>query len=330
MYFKGYLKCLRKMIKGVVKKIESKDYYVLISSEEVIRCSLPGKIKNKYKKEKGKQYRIDIVAVGDFVYFNLNDDGTGVIVKIEERKNQLSRKALRIKGGSFRGARLEQVIAANIDNIFIVSSISSPQFNNRVVDRILVAAESSKIKCNIIINKIDLDVENFSEYWTELYAGIGYNVFCTSVPENKGFNKLIDYLKNNVNLFWGASGVGKSSILNLLFPHLSLKTAEVSKYSSKGQHTTVTSLLEMIDKKTFVIDTPGIREIDPFGIQGIDLAHYFVEFIPYLESCRFNTCTHFHEPGCAVIKAVEENKISMERFESYVNLLNTIEDGMNF
>jgi len=318
------------MIKGRVIKIESKDYYVLFDEEKIIRCSLPGKFKNQFSKGKGKQYKLDIVAVGDFVAINLNKDGTGSIVHIDERNNQLSRKAPRIKGGAIRGERLEQVVTANVDNIFIVSSIVEPKINNRVIDRIIVAAESSKINCNIIINKIDLEKNNESKYWEEFYAAIGYKVFCTSAVENIGIDKLNSYLMGKVNLFWGASGVGKSSILNILFPHLSLRTAKVSDYSSKGQHTTVTSVMKLVGTNTFVVDTPGIREIDPFGIQKIDLAHYFSDFVPYIDNCKFNTCTHFHEPGCAVIKAVEDDEIHIQRYESYLNLLNTIEDGMNF
>ncbi len=318
------------MIKGRVTKIESKDYYILSDAGEIVRCSLPGKFKNQFNKGKGKQYKLDIVAVGDFVTVNLNKDGTGSIAKIEERKNQLSRKALRLKGGSVRGERLEQVVASNIDNIFIVSSIVGPKINNKVIDRILVAAESSKINCNIIINKIDLDKSSKTEYWKKFYEAVGYKVFCTSALEKIGISELHTYLTGKVNLFWGASGVGKSSVLNVLFPHLSLKTGRISDYSSKGQHTTVTSIMELVGGKTFVVDTPGIREIDPFGIQKIDLAHYFLDFVPYIDNCKFNTCTHFHEPGCAVIDAVENDEISIERYESYINLLDTIEDGMNF
>ena len=317
------------MIKCRVTKIESKDYYVLFGEEEIIRCSLPGKFKNQFSKGKGKQYKLDIVAVGDFVTVNLNKDGSGSIVQIDERNNQLSRKAPRVKGGAIRGERLEQVVAANVDNIFIVASINEPNFNNRLVDRIIVAAESSKINCSVIINKIDLG-EKGAVFWKEIYESVGYNVFCTSAKENIGLEKLKEFVKSKVNIFWGSSGVGKSSILNNLFPNLLLKTGNISEYSLKGKHTTVTSVMELVGSNTFVVDTPGIREIDPFGIQKIDLAHYFSDFVPYINNCKFNTCTHFHEPGCAVIKAVEEEKIHMQRYESYLNILDTIEDGMNF
>lgn len=317
------------MIKGIVTKIESKDYYVLSDESRMIRCSLPGKIKNKFLRESGKLYKLDIVTVGDFVEIALNEDGTGSITKIFERRNHISRKAPKIKGGSIRGERYEQIIAANVDNLFVVASITEPNFNNRLVDRIIVAAESSKVNCSIIINKIDLG-EKDAVFWKEIYESVGYNVFCTSAKENIGLEKLKEFVKLKVNIFWGSSGVGKSSILNNLFPNLLLKTGNISEYSLKGKHTTVTSILCPIDDKTSVIDTPGIREIDPFGIQSIDLSHYFIDFAPYTDSCKFNTCTHFHEPGCAVIDAVEKEKISIERYESYLNILNTVENGMNF
>lgn len=235
-----------------------------------------------------------------------------------------------MKGASYRGERFEQIIAANIDNLFIVSSISKPVFNNKVIDRIIVAGESSHLNTFIIINKIDIDENNESLQWKEFYSNIGYKVFLTSAKKEEGIEILKEELKGKSNLFWGASGVGKSSILNELFPHLELATGDVSESSHKGKHTTVTSILNKVDEDTFVIDTPGIREIDPYGIRKEDLGHYFLDFSPYFLDCRFNTCTHNHEPGCAVLKAVEEGIINEVRYESYLNILDTIEDDMNF
>lgn len=253
-----------------------------------------------------------------------------MITQILDRQNYLSRKSPRIKGAGYRGERLEQVIAVNIDNIFIVSSAAKPKFNDKMIDRILVAAESSNINPLIVINKIDLDKKNKLADWIELYQKIGYKVLITSCTENKGLDELKENLTGKINLFWGQSGVGKSSLLNLLFPELTLKTAEVSDYSQKGKHTTVTASMLAVGSDTFVIDTPGIREIDPYGIRKEDLGHYFIEFQSFLNECKFNTCTHRHEPGCAVIKAVESDFISVERYESYLYLLETIEDDILF
>ena len=259
----------------------------------------------------------------------MNEDGTGTIVEIYSRKNHISRKAPKIKGASYRGERLEQIIASNIDNIIIVTSTFEPLFNNRLLDRILVIAESSHVHPKIVINKSDLELPDI-EFWLELYQSIGYDVYLTSVIKDIGIDKLRKDLEGTINIFWGASGVGKSSLLNLLYPELELRVGEISKASGKGKHTTVTAVLNEVNDNTFVIDTPGIREIDPYGIKKKDVGHYFLEFEEYIHECRFNTCTHHHEPQCAVIEAVENEEISIERYESYLNLLDTVEDDMNF
>jgi ribosome biogenesis GTPase len=318
------------MIKGRIVKIEAKDYYVQTDDEQIIRCNLPGRFKKQFRLKKDKLYKIDIAAVGDFLEIELNEDGTGTIKSILERKNSIARKAPKIKGASHRGERLEQIVAANVDEIFIVSSVAQPFFNHKFVDRIIVAAESSHIRANLIINKIDLDEEETYLQWKELYEDIGYDVFSVSAEENLGLEKVAERLYGKVNLFWGQSGVGKSSILNAIFPQFNLKVGDISEYSNKGQHTTVTSIMLKVAENTYVIDTPGIREMDPFGIMKIDLAHYFREFEPFIQQCKFNTCTHYHEPGCAVIEAVENGDISVERYESYLNILETIEEDMNF
>ncbi len=289
-----------------------------------------GKFKKEFELKSDKQYKLDIATVGDNVIYNMNDDGTGVISEILERKNYLSRKSPRIKGAGFRGERLEQVIAANLNNLFVVSSAEKPKFNNKMVDRILVAAESSHLNPIIVINKIDLDEKSKLENWIHLYEEIGYKVILTSCVENLGINELKNNLSGKISLLWGQSGVGKSSLLNLLYPELNLKVGEISGYSNKGKHTTVTASMIQVDTETFVIDTPGIREIDPYGIRKEDLGHYFIEFAPFINDCKFNTCTHHHEPGCAVIEAVESEKISVERYESYLFLLETIEEDILF
>ncbi len=273
---------------------------------------------------------MDIAAVGDLVEYELNQDGTGVINEIHLRKNYISRKAPRIKGAGTRGERLEQIVASNIDNLVVVSSAQSPKFNNRLIDRLIVAGESSHINLIIVINKIDLDLSNDIYEWNELYTKIGYQLFETSVTEQKGIEELKNSLEGKTNLIWGQSGVGKSSLLNTIYPALNLKVGTVSDSTSKGKHTTVTSVIKKVDQNTYVIDTPGMREIDPYGIRKEDLGHYFKEFSAFANDCRFNTCTHYHEPGCAVVSAVQNELIHPERYQSYLNILETIEDDMNF
>lgn len=198
------------------------------------------------------------------------------------------------------------------------------------MDRLLVVGESSHIDTTIIINKIDLDNSELPWFWKEFYNEIGYEVILTSVKKNLGMELLLKKIKGSKNIFWGQSGVGKSSLLNCLFPDLNLKTSSVSDYSNKGKHTTVTSSMINLGSNTFVIDTPGIREIDPYGISKENLGHYFKDFLPYINDCKFNTCTHHHEPGCAIIENVESENITPERYKSYRNMLDTIEEGIIF
>jgi ribosome biogenesis GTPase len=275
-------------------------------------------------------YYTDFITVGDNVEYDINKDGTGVITKIEERKNHLSRKLPKVRGASYRGERMEQVFAANIDIVVIVTSVHFPEFNNRVLDRFLVAAESSYLNIIIVLNKMDLDESGISEKWERLYQKLGYKIILTSVYSNEGISSLKNEIRGAKNLFWGHSGVGKSSLLNKMFPELKLKIGEVSLFSSKGTHTTVTSVLIKVEENTFIIDTPGIREIDPYGIRKADLGHYFIEFADYINKCKFSTCTHHHEPGCEIIKSVNQGLIAEERYDSYLRILDTIEDDINF
>ncbi len=296
----------------------------------IVRCALRGKFKKELQLKKDKLYLLDPVAVGDVVEISLKEEDFGVIEKIHERKNYLSRKAPRIKGRSFRGERMEQIIASNIDRLFIVNSVKNPDFNNRMLDRILVAAESGGIESKIIFNKIDLDENNVIADWEGLYSGIGYETFKTNAVTGEGLEGIKQIVSRGVSLFWGASGVGKSSILNRLFPGLNLEVGDVSDYSNKGRHTTVTVKMIKINENAFVIDTPGIREIDPYGIKKEDLGHYFRDFSEFIHDCKFNSCTHNHEPGCAVRTAVEKGLIDKRRYVSYLNILATLEEGIYF
>jgi len=280
--------------------------------------------------KKDKLYHTDIAIVGDEVIFDVNLDGTGIIHTINPRRNYLSRKAPKIRGASYRGERLEQIVAANIDNFFIITSVAKPPFNNKVVDRFIVAGESSHLNVIIIFNKIDLDKNNSMESWVNLYKSIGHKVLTTSIVNSEGIDELKLLCIGKINIFWGQSGVGKSSLLNKIFPNLRLETGSVSSSTDKGLNTTVTSVQLKADNDTFVIDTPGIREIDPFGIKKEDLCHYFIEFGKFASECKFNTCTHNHEPECGVLKAFQNGQISAERYESYLRILETIEEDIFF
>ncbi len=318
------------MIKGLITKIESKDFYVLTDQYKTYRCTLRGKFKKEFALKKDKLYLTNIAAVGDTVEFESVNSNGGVIHSIEDRKNYISRKAPKIKGASFRGERLEQIIASNIDQIIVISSVHQPEFNNKTLDRFLVTSESANIKSVIVINKSDLNTNDEIKNWADLYEEIGYPVIVTSAVTKNGIEDLKNILPNKITLFWGQSGVGKSTLLNILFPQLNLKVGDISESTRKGVHTTVTSIMIPVNENSFVIDTPGVREIDPYGIKKEDLSHYFPDFEEYFSNCKFNTCTHYHEPGCGVIDAVEEGKIAFERYDSYLRILDTIEEDLHF
>ncbi len=312
-------------MKGIVSRIESKDYYVLYEDKE-IRCFLRGKLKLEAEWKKEKLLYTDLIVVGDYVEFELNDDGTGVIEKIPERRNYLSRKAPYIKGVSEKGKRFEQIIAANIDYTFCVVSVDKPKFNNRVLDRMLVTAESCETIPIIVINKYDLLKKKKRDYWYELYTTLGYKVIRTSVVTGQGIDDIKNTIQGKTSVFIGHSGVGKSSILNQLDPRINQKVGEISEAWNKGRHTTVTAQLFKLNETTFVIDTPGVREIEPYGLTREDITHYFREIAIVARNCKFNTCTHTHEPDCAVKKAVEDEIIPYERYESYLRLVETLDE----
>jgi ribosome biogenesis GTPase len=310
---------------GIVTRIESKDYYVLSNNDEV-RCTLRGKLRLEKEWKKDKMLYTDLVVVGDYVEFSLNDDGTGVIEELPERRNYLSRKAPRIKGISEKGKRFEQIISANIDYTVCVTSIKNPKFNNRVLDRMIVAAESCETKPIIVINKIDLEKKKKTNLWHEVYSALGYNVFSCSALTGKGIDVLNDFLQNKVSVFIGHSGVGKSSILNLFSDKINQYVKKISEAWDKGVHTTVTSILFKVNDSTFVIDTPGIREIEPYGISLEDVTHYFKEIAYFSTDCKFSTCTHTHEPNCRVKESVENGKILEERYDSYLRLVESLDE----
>lgn len=312
-------------MKGIVSRIESKDYYVLFENKE-IRCVLRGKLKIEAEWKKDKLLYTDLIVVGDIVDFQLLSDGTGIIEEIPERKNYLSRKAPFIKGVSEKGRRFEQIIAANVDYTFCVTSVAKPPFNNRVLDRMIVTAESCETIPIIIMNKIDLNKKKKKDFWYDLYTTLGYKVIRTSVITDEGIDEIKKIIKGKTSVFIGHSGVGKSSIMNKLDSRINQKIGEISEAWNKGKHVTVTAQLFQIDDNTYVIDTPGVREIEPFGISREDITHYFKEIAFFARDCRFNTCTHTHEPDCKVKEALEEGIIPEERYISYLRLVETLEE----
>ncbi len=284
--------------------------------------TVPSKVRGKFRLMHDDA--TNPIAVGDRVTVRMNPDDTGLITEIHDRKNQLSRRAAGRRVGQ------EQVIVANVDFVWIIQSVRLPRPNPGFIDRVLVMAEAHEIEAGIVLNKIDLIRTKDKPFVTDLcalYADLGYPVLQTSAKTGEGIERLRDCLTGRTSVLMGPSGVGKSSLLNRIEPGLDLTTREVSEKTQKGRHTTTYASLYPLSDGGFIVDTPGIREYGVINIEPWELSHFFVEFKPHLEKCRFPTCTHDHEPECGVKEAVEKGLIREERYSSYLNILDSIRLG---
>lgn len=263
------------------------------------------------------------VAVGDLVTVRLNNDDTGVITAIHERRNTLVRRAAGRRVGQ------EHVLASNIDVVWIVQAVRLPKPNARFIDRVLVSTEAQDIGAGIVFNKIDLaeDGDSGVASLSGLYQELGYDVLHTSAIRGDGVEAFRATLSGRTSVVMGPSGVGKSTLLNSVEPGLGLRAGEVSTKTRKGTHTTAHARLVALSSGGFVVDTPGIREFGVLDLEPWELSHHFPEFRPYLHSCRFPACTHHHEPGCAVKEAYLDDDISDARYYSYLNILHAIHMG---
>lgn len=283
---------------------------------------IPSRVRGKFRLE--AQDVTNPVAVGDRVTIRLNEDDTGLITEIHERRNKLSRRAAGHRAGR------EHVLVANVDQAWGVQSIRLPRLNPGFIDRFLVMAEVYEIPAGLIFNKVDLmHKKDRDEVFAlrDLYEALGYPVLLTSATEGTGLDALHDALTDKINVITGPSGVGKSTLLNAIEPELDLATSAVSEKTRKGTHTTTYAALHALSEGGYVVDTPGIREFGILDLEPDELAFFFVEFLPYLNECRFDDCTHDHEPGCAVKAAVAEGEISEQRYESYLNILESLRSG---
>lgn len=263
------------------------------------------------------------VAVGDRVSLRLEPDGTGLITALHDRRNKLSRRAAGRRQGR------EHVLVANVDHAWCVQAASMPPLVPGFIDRFLVMAEAYHIPGGLVINKVDLvRSERHAEdlaFWADLYRALGYPVLLTSVADGTGIDAFREALRGRISVVAGPSGVGKSSLLNAADPALALRTGPVSEKTRKGRHTTTVAELHPV-AGGYVVDTPGIREFGLWDMQPEELSGYFVEFRPHLGRCRFQPCTHDHEPDCAVREAVEAGTITPERYRSYLNMLDSLRE----
>ena len=292
-------------------------WYKVDSENKIYDCLLPGRFRLQ------KKDVTNPVAVGDYVTFELEQDGTGVIQEIQSRQNYIPRQA------TF-GRRGEQILAANIDRVWAVQAVRDPKFNPGFIDRLLATCEAYELHGGIIINKSDLMDERDVNYFHGIaaeYVQLGYPVIITSATELKNPEELHDELRDNTSVFIGPSGVGKTALLNAIEPEADFKTGEISDYSKKGKHTTTFARLVPLQIGGYIVDTPGLREFGLVNISKSELSLFFPEMIEPRQYCRFNNCTHFHEPGCGIAEAYEAGEISASRYNSYLNILESLPDG---
>lgn len=257
------------------------------------------------------------VAVGDFVQITVNAEGTAFITEIEDRKNYIIRKASNL-------SKQSHIIAANVDQAFLIVTVSHPETSTTFIDRFLASAEAYRVPVSLVFNKTDCydaDDLRYMESMMHLYTTIGYPCHACSALQSIGIDALRDSLKGQTTLLSGHSGVGKSTLLNTLIPDLNVRTAEISAAHDTGMHTTTFSEMFSLPGGGYVIDTPGIKGFGTFDFEKEEMAHYFREIFRISADCKYNNCTHTHEPGCAVRRAVEEHLISESRYASYLNML---------
>lgn len=257
------------------------------------------------------------VAVGDRVQIEVNTEGTAFIKEIEDRKNYIIRRASNL-------SKQSHIIAANIDQAMLIVTVNYPITTTIFIDRFLATAEAYSVPVKLVFNKIDRydsREQELLEGLIRLYSTIGYPCSKLCARTEEGLDKLKEDLKGKITLLSGHSGVGKSTIINKLIPGINLRTGDISEYHNKGMHTTTFSEMISLPNGGYLIDTPGIKGFGTIEMEGVEIAHYFPEIFKFSADCKFNNCSHRHEPGCAVLRAVEEHYISESRYKSYLSIL---------
>jgi ribosome biogenesis GTPase len=305
---------------GIVTKSTGKWYTVLLEDGRAMPCRIKGKFRL------GKLKLTNPIAVGDRVWVDPEEGlDTGMISKLHPRENYVLRQ-------STRKRHYMHLLAANIDQAFVIVTIRYPLLKPGFIDRFLLTTESHNIPTYIIVNKSDLYFQNDLEIYGGLkamYREIGYETLLVSAETGDGINELKALLHNKTTLVSGHSGVGKSSLVNRIDANLDLQTQEVSDYSGKGMHTTTFAQMYELDGGGHIIDTPGIKEMGFINMEPIDVAHNFREFFEYSQDCKYSDCMHVNEPHCAVKAAVEAEEISILRYQSYLSILEEIM-GQNY
>ena len=299
-------------MKGLVVKNTGSWYTVRTDDGQLLDCKVKGNFRLKGIRTTNP------VAVGDRV--EVNEEGW--IVNIEDRRNYIIRKSINL-------SKQSHIIAANVDQAFLIVTVANPQTSTTFIDRFLASAEAYRVPVVLIFNKTDLldeDTLRYQQAVVNLYETIGYECRQISAETGEGVDELHAMLEGKITLLSGNSGVGKSTLINRLVPGANLRTAEISDAHNTGMHTTTFS--EMIELSSgYLIDTPGIKGFGTFDMEPEEITSYFKDIFHFSKDCRFSNCTHTHEPGCAVLKAVEEHYIAESRYQSYLSMLDDKEEG---
>ena len=263
------------------------------------------------------------VAVGDRVGLVRNQEGTAFINEIEDRRNYIIRKSPNL-------SKQSHIIAANVDQAVLIVTVNYPVTSTTFIDRFLASAEAYRVPVLLVFNKTDLldeDDLRLQQMMCDLYENIGYTCLQVSATTGQGIDGLQTLIRDKVSVFSGNSGVGKSTLLNQLIPGVCLRTAEISEAHHLGTHTTTFSEMFRLPQGGWAIDTPGIKGFGTFDMEPQEICGYFREIFHFSKDCHFGNCTHTHEPGCAVLRALEDHLIAQSRYISYVGMLNDKEES---
>ena len=299
-------------MKGLVIKNTGSWYTVKTDDGNIVESKIKGNFRLKGIRSTNP------VAVGDRVEIIRNQEGTAFIDAIEDRRNYIIRKSQNL-------SKQSHILAANVDQAFLVVTVNYPQTSTTFIDRFLASAEAYSVPVTLVFNKTDLlsdEERHFQDMMMTLYDTVGYRCIAISAANGDGVDELLPLLHDRITLLSGNSGVGKSTLINRILPGVNLRTAEISDSHNTGMHTTTFSEMLQLPNGGYLIDTPGIKGFGTFNMEPEEISSYFKEIFRFSKDCRFNNCTHTHEPGCAVLKAVEDHYIAASRYQSYLSMLN--------